>query len=329
VSQSMPEQPQSAASAALSVPAGSRHERAISPWTSVLIGALAGLLGLAPWLVTGAQLPLQNLWAREVLPAQMPVSLLPLSQYELTTLVALMTVGGAAAGFSLRLCRPLRRRVATRSAAGGVLAAQGAATIQAFSVLRAGLAPGSASDLYFAGLLGGVVASLAASLVALFLLASRSPVRVALGVGLMAVPFASWAVEWFVNLSDVGTVPAVVPTLARWLPAVLVGAALAWCGVRPITRVLVWIVDLALLWVVPALFISVNYVFGTRVYLEDFDEMAIMARQILAATLGPAGGAGPLVALTLVIAAAGAGALGVRRRFKAGTTGYPALSADE
>ena len=49
----------------------------MSPWTLGLIGVLAGLLGLAPWLVSGAQLPLQNLWAKEVLPAQMPVSLLP------------------------------------------------------------------------------------------------------------------------------------------------------------------------------------------------------------------------------------------------------------
>lgn len=300
-----------------STPAASQRERIMSPWTSVLIGVLAGLLGLAPWLVTGAQLPLQNLWGKEVLPAQMPVSLLPLSQYELITLVALMTVGGAIAGFTVRLCRPVRRRAATWSTAGGVLAVQGAGTVQAFSVVRAGLAPGSASDIYFAGLLGGVVTSLAASLVALFLLASRSPVRVALGVGLMAVPLASWIVGWFVNLSEIGNVPAAIPTLARWLPAVLVGVALAWCGVRPAARVLVWIVDLVLLWVVPALFISVNYVFGTRVYLGDFDEMAIMARQILAATLGPAGGAGPLVILALVIAAAGAGALEVRRRRQA------------
>ena len=329
MSQPMPEQPQSAASAAPSVRLANRDERLMSPWTLGLIGVLAGLLGLAPWLVTGAQLPLQNLWAKEVLPAQMPVSLLPLSQYELTTLVALMTVGGAAAGFSLRLCRPVRRRAATWSAAAGVLAVQGTATTQAFSVVRAGLAPGQASDLYSAGLLAGVVAAVAASLVALFLLASRSPGRVALGVGLMAVPFASWSVEWFVNLSEVGSVPAVVPTLAHWLPAVLVGTALAWCGVRPTTRILVWIVDLALLWVVPALFISVNYVFGTRVYLGDFDEMAIMARQITAATVGPAGGAGPLVALALAVALAGAGTLEVRRRCRAGTAGYRTLSAGE
>jgi hypothetical protein len=130
-------EPQSAW-AASAAPTPDQRERNVSPWTSALIGVLAGLLGLAPWLVTGAQLQLQNLWATEVLPAQMPASLLPLSQYELTTLVALITVGGAVAGFTVRLCRPERRRAATWSAAAGVLAVQGAATIQAFSIVRAG-----------------------------------------------------------------------------------------------------------------------------------------------------------------------------------------------
>jgi hypothetical protein len=307
---------------ALAAPEGAgtgAPERNLSPLTSVLIGVLAGLLGLAPWLVTGAQLQLQNLWAREVPPAQMPVSLLPLSQYELTTLVALMTVGGAIAGLAVRLRRPVRGRAAVWSAAAGVITVQGAATVQSFSVVHAGLAPGSASDLYFAGLLAGVIAAIAASSVALLLLASRSRARVALGAGLMAVPFTSWVLEGAANLSGPGNISPAVLTGARWMPAVLVGVALAWCGARPAARMLVWVADLMLLWVVPALFISVNYVFGTRVYLGDLDEMALMARQILAATLGPDGGAGPLVALALAIALAGMGALKVRRRLQART----------
>lgn len=293
----------------------SKHEgRGTNLWTAVLIGVLAGLLGLGPWLVTGGRLLLQNLWATDVLPAEMPVSLLPLSQYELTTLVALITVGGAAAGFTVRLLRPAKRRATLWGAAAGVLAVQATATAQAFSVLRAGLAPGPASNLYFAGLLAGVVTAIAASMVALFLLASRSPALAALGVGLMAVPFVSWALKWVANLGGVENMSPVVPAAARWLPAVLVGVALAWCGLRPARRALAWVADLLLLWAVPALFISVNYVFGTRAYLGDLDEMALMARQILTATLGPAGGAGPMVLLALATALAGAGMLEVLRR---------------
>jgi hypothetical protein len=240
-----------------------------------------------------------------------------------------MTVGGALAGFALRLCRPVRRRAAAWRAAAGVLAVQGAATVQSFSVIRDGLAPGPASDLYFAGLLAGVLAAIAAGLVALLMLVSQSKVPVALGTGLMAVPFASWVVEWFANLSGPGSMPPMALAGARWLPAVLVGAALAWCGLRPAGRMLVWVADLLLLWVVPALFISVNYVFGTRVYLGDLDEMALMARQILAATLGPDGGAGPLVALALAVGLAGTGALEVRRRIRDRTAGQSTLGAGE
>ncbi|NUU32957.1 hypothetical protein HNO80_15290 [Arthrobacter sp. C9C5] len=281
-----------------------------------MIGILAGLLGLGPWLITGAQLPLQNLWAAEVSPDQMPVSLLPLSQYELTTIVALLTVGGAAAGLAVRLWSPARRRLATWCAAAGVLGVQFTATVQSFTTLDGGLAGGTMARLYFAGLLAGVILSLVAALVALLLVSSRSRALVALGVGLVAVPFASWLVEWVVGSVGPLNIPAAVPSTARWIPAILVGCFLAWCGLRPARRAVVWLVDLALLWVVPALFISVNYVLGTRVAAGDLQEMLLMSRQILAATLGPAGGALPTVLLALAVALAGLGArsVAVRRR---------------
>ncbi|MET1063767.1 MAG: hypothetical protein ABWX85_02230 [Arthrobacter sp.] len=278
------------------------------------IGVLAGLLGLGPWLVTGAQLPLQNLWGSDVLPDQMPMSLLPLSQYELTTIVALLTVGGAAAGLTVRIWSPARRRLTVWCAAAGVLAAQSTAAVQSFAVLDGGLAGGKMAGLYFGGLLAGVTASLAASLVALLLLSSKSRSLVALGAGLMAVPFASWAVDWVVGFVGHTNVPAAVPSMARWVPAIIVGCTLAWCGLRPARRAVVWFVDLALLWVVPALFISVNYVLGTRVVAGDLQEMLLMSRQILAATLGPNGGALPTVLLALAIALAGPGVRSVAAR---------------
>lgn len=292
------------------------HARARDAMPGGLIGILAGLLGLGPWLITGAHLPLQNLWAAEAAPDQMPMSLLPLSQYELTTIVALLTVGGAAAGLAVRLWSPARRRPVKWCAAAGVLAVQFTATVQSFTVLDGGLAGGTMARLYFAGLLAGAVLSLAAALVALLLVSSTSRALVALGVGLVAVPFASWLVEWAVGVVGPINIPAAVPTAARWIPAVLVGCALAWCGLRPGRLAVVWLADLVLLWVVPALFISVNYVLGTRVAAGDLQEMLLMSRQILAATLGPAGGALPTVLLALAIALAGLGARSVllRRR---------------
>lgn len=283
-----------------------------------LIGLLGGMLGLGPWLITGAQLPLQNLWGAEVMPDQMPLSLLPLSQYELTTIVALLTVGGAAAGLAVRILFPARRRLATWCAAAGVLAVQLAAAVQSLTVLDGGLTGGTMAGLYFAGLLAGVIASLTASFVALLLLASKPRGLTALGGGLVAVPFTSWAMEWVVGLVGHTNVPVAVPSVARWIPAILVGCALAWCGLRPARRAAVWLVNLALLWVVPALFISVNYVLGTRVLAGDLQEMLLMSRQILAATLGPDGGALPTVFLALAIALAGLGIRYVAARRRPG-----------
>lgn len=43
----------------------------------LLVGALVAVVGLLPWIVTGMRLPLQNRWAAETLPGDMPVALLP------------------------------------------------------------------------------------------------------------------------------------------------------------------------------------------------------------------------------------------------------------
>ena len=290
---------------------------------ALLAGVLCGLIGLAPWLVSGPRLPLQNLWAAEVPPEAMPLSLLPLSQYKLVTLVTLLAVGGAVAGVAVRLLfpprrwPPARRRPLAWCAAAGVLLVQLFATVQAFAVLRNGLVDGdAASDLYFGGLLAGVIAAIIAGLVACLLLSATSPAVVALGVGLMAVPFGNWVSAWAADTASLGQLTPVFFGLIRWLPAVLVGLALAWCGFRPPVRVLVWVADLALLWVVPALFISVDYVLGTRIRPGDLAEMLLMSRQILAATLGPAGGGGLSVLVALAIGLAGTVALEVLRRRK-------------
>ena len=283
--------------------------------TAALLGILGGLLGLAPWLITGAQLPVQNLWGEETQPREMPFALLPLSQYRSTTLVALLTVGASATGLALRALKPARRGSAAACAVGGMLLVHGGATVQSFAALSSGLDPEPRSSIYIAGLLGGTIAAIAAGVVALLLFVSLSRPVVALGVGLMAVPFASWlAAAAAAFLGGPGGVPIFLTIVWHWLPAVLVGAALSWCGFKPPARLWVWAADLALLWLVPALFTSVNYVLGTRAYLGNFSEMAMLSRDILAATLGPAGGAGPIVLLALGVGLVGALSLALLER---------------
>lgn len=286
-------------------PGQPRHRAGRDVALALAIGLAAGLLGLAPWLSTGARLPLQNLWGAQVMPAQMPLALLPLSQYESTTLVALMVTGGASAGFAIRCWSPARRLLVTWCAAVAVAAVQVAAATQAFTVLGGGLAPGQTSSLYLAGMLAGVAAAVAAGLVSLLLLAARSTALAALGVGLVAVPLVSWLTAGVGAVGGVGNVPVLLTMTWRWLPAVLVGVALAWCRLRPAVRALVWLVDLGLLWVVPAIFSAVSSALGTRVLAGDLPAMAAMGKQVFASALGPAGGAAPTIVLALAIAVIG------------------------
>ncbi|WP_051025021.1 hypothetical protein [Arthrobacter sp. Rue61a] len=273
----------------------------------LLIGILAAALGLVPWWISGARLPLQNLWATQVMPGQMPLALLPLSQYEVLTIVALLTTGGAAAGFAIRVWSPVRRRLVTWCAIVGLLLVQVAATVQSFELLGQGLMRGTLAQYYRAGLMAGVICSILAAVVALLLIASKSTVATTIGGGLMAVPFTSWAVEWVVGVVGHTNVPIAVPSIAHWLPAIVVGCALAWCGVRPLGRLAVWVLNLAFLWVIPAVFTAVQSVLGTRVIAGDIPEMVLMGREVLTAALGPDGGAVPTVLLALALGLAGVG----------------------
>lgn len=291
------------------------------------IGLLAALVGLAPWLVTGARLPLQNLWAEPTLPEAMPLSALPLSQYLTSGLLALMVAGGLAAGRALR--RWARGGgVAAGAAAAGLLTVQLAATDQSFGLLEDGLRPGSASELYGSGLLGGVLASTALAVGVLLLVAARRRGAVALGIGLAAVPFAEWLLLWTVPPFEPSDVPVQLLLLIGWVPAVLVGLALAWytafggaegrpaataettAGARtgPARAALaaVWMVDLALLWVFPALLIGVEAALGSRVHLGDWAMMAQSARTAFSMEL--LAGWGPVL-LAAVLGVVGAAAL--------------------
>ncbi|WP_240721294.1 hypothetical protein [Pseudarthrobacter sp. NamE5] len=237
----------------------------------------------------------------------MPIALLPLNQYKLTTIVVLLVVGGAAAGLAVRMWGPTRRELVTRWAAAGVLTVQVVAMIQSFIVLDDGLMIGTAATIYIVGLLIGGIASLAVTLIVLLLIAARSRTTTALGIGLISVPVASWTGEWVVGVLGQMNVPAGLPTVTRWIPAVLVGGALAWCGLHSVRQGVVWLTNLAFLWLVPALFTSISYVFGTRLSLGNPQEMLILSRQILTATLGPDGGAVPIVLLALLLAVLGIG----------------------
>ncbi|WP_309129911.1 hypothetical protein [Microbacterium sp.] len=250
---------------------------------SFAIGALAAVVGLLPWLVRGGTMPLQNLWATRTMPDDMPFVLLPISQYYAIELFSVLLLGGVFAGIALRILR--RHRALTAWAAAlGVGLVHLVAVVQSFTVLAAGLGldygGGARALLYFAGMLGGGIAGMLLAQLALWMTTQASIGVVSLGVALAAVPFAVWIREWVIAVTSEVTPPMFLPDLLRWLPAVTVGAALVWCGVRPAWRLIAWAASLLALWVVPGLFTAIQVGLGMRVLQGDVAEMAAAGAQI-------------------------------------------------
>lgn len=270
---------------------------------SFALGLAGGVLALLPWLVGGGTLPLQNLWATQTLPEDMPFVLLPLSQYFATLLFSLVLLGGVFAGLAVHVVGR-RRRISAWPASLGVLLVQAIAVAQSFAVLADGLGLGSGGDrratLYFAGLLGGTIAAVLLAQLGFWMTSRRSAGVAAFGAALAAVPFASWVARWFAALLGEVFLPAFLPSVVVWLPVVIVGLALVWCGVRPVWRLAVWVVSLVTLWVMPALFTAIGAGLGMRVLQGDVVEMARVAAQVFPLALAEVW-MPPLVALGIAV----------------------------
>lgn len=241
-------------------------------WQGMAAGAIGAVAGLAPWFATGARLPLQNLWASTVLPDAMPFALLPVSQYDVLTVLALLATGAVAAAIAAA-----RLRLPRWATAVGLAVVHVVALAQAFSVAAEGLEVGSTADsrvvLYFGAMLAAAVVSAALAQIAFRLVTSPSDATRAVGVALVALPVSSWCALWMRVAFGAGSIPGGLLAVIPWIPAILIGVALGWCGFRPMTRIIVWVVALALLWVLPALTTAFASATGTRVLGDDVAEM--------------------------------------------------------
>lgn len=267
------------------------------------VGILAAALGILPWLIGGGTLPLQNLWVADTPWNDMPFALLPVSQYEATTIFVLLLMGGVFAGLAVHIIAR-RRTFAAWPAALGLFAVQLVAVVQSYTVVSNGLGLTNSLDrrtfVYFAGMLGGAIVALVVAQAAFWIASRRAIGPVALAIGLAAVPFAAWLSEATHSLIGASGIPMPALTALHWLPAVIAAAALVWCGVRPAKRIAVWVAVLVGVWVIPALFTTIQYGLGMRVLHGDLREMASASGQVLPLALGeqlvPA-----LVALALAV----------------------------
>lgn len=251
-------------------------KRSIGSLAFLGFGAVAAIIGLTPWLITGMRLPLQNLWASETSPQQMPVALLPFSQYYLSLTVALILIGSAVAGIVGRTALARNPRAALVSLGGGVLLIQVIATTQTALTVSSGLSDRDASTLYLVAVTGGTVAVILLGLGMLTLIA-RAPKAVALiALSIAAVAFSSWMSALVfpvgVAVSSSGFTD-VASGVVRLSPAILIGAAIVWCGVSSVGRMIAAVVSLVVLWVGPALVTGVSAAAGSRVLAPYPSEM--------------------------------------------------------
>lgn len=272
-----------------------------SAWWYLAAGAGAAIIGLLPWLATGMRLPLQNLWEVRTLPEDMPIALLPFSQYGVALLAGVMVIGSAVAGIFARVMRARLPRYGLAAIVAGVIGLQSVAVVQTAVTVAGGLRESTASELYLSALVAGTTVAMLVG-VGVFFLVARAPVPGAMvGLSIAAVLSASW-------LGGVGPpfgnlpfgVSAVLLSVFRWAPAVAVALALVWSGLHTIARVCAAIASLLLLWVVPAAIIAVSAAVGSRVLLPRPAELLEFAQRLFLLELGPEGRSIPLV-LTAVI----------------------------
>jgi len=225
-----------------------------------LIGVGSAAAGLLPWIITGLRLPLQNLWATET--TDMPIVLLPFSQYALSLLVAVIVIGSAIAGIVLR---------ATGTRPGlailGVLVVQVFGLVQTALTVFNGLSVRTESLFYLGALVTSTVVAILLGMLVLLLIARSPRAGVVVGVAIAAVALGPWLNSLVIPFGVV-VVPeplyAVRGVLAV-VPPILVGLAIAWAGIRTVGRAIAAAVALLLLIVGPTLIIAVSNAAGSRV----------------------------------------------------------------
>lgn len=282
----------------------------------LLVGVGSAIVGLLPWLVTGMRLPLQNLWAVNTLPEKMPITLLPFSQYELAVIVAVIVAGSAIAGGFARATRARQPPFGLIAIAFGVVALQATATVQTAATLASGLSQSTASERYLNALIAGSVATIVVGLLVLVLIARAPRPGAAIAVSIAAVASASWlaGIMFQIGLVATGSTMAILNSV-RWVPAVIVGLVLAWCGLGTIGRVASAIVSFLVLWIGPAVITAVTVAAGTRVLASSPAEMADYGAQVFVVALGIRGGSLSLLGVAAVVMVLGLGARwAIRRR---------------
>jgi hypothetical protein len=287
----------------------------MNTWKWLGIGAASAVVGLLPWIITGMRLPLQNLWGTNTQPEEMPIGLLPFNQYAITLIAGILVVGAATAGLVARSARARESRRGFLALTIGVLVTQAIAILQSAAVVGDGLRPGRESMIYLVAVVAVATASFVIGALVLVLIARMPRAGALLGMSIAAV-----AAGWWVDALVVPD-PALVTEMQRtllgllpWVPAILCGVAIAWCGINTIGRIIAAFVAIAAVVIGPALATAVSSAAGTRVLARYPAEMLEFGVQVFQQALGTAELTLRPIASAIIVATAGLALKAARRR---------------
>jgi hypothetical protein len=291
--------------------------KALGPVSYLLIGVASAVIGLLPWLISGMRLPLQNLWAVDTSPAGMPITLLPFSQYALTLIVAVIVTGSAIAGSLARVTRAWRPRFALSAMVVGVIVVHAIAAVQTTVTVSNGLRKTTVANAYLAALVAGTIAAILIGLLVLLLIAAAPAAGAVIAASIASLTLSAWLDSIVLPFSAMPTDSnTVLFGVVRWVPAVVVGLAVAWCGLQTIGRVVAAIVSLLVLWVGSAVFTAVSVAAGTRVLAPHPAEMVDYGAQVFVGALGVPGGSLSLLVAAIIAIGIGLAARWAIRRWR-------------
>lgn len=277
--------------------------RPVPPLLGALVGALSALVGLLPWILTGMKLPLQNLWASDALPESMPRALVPLSNYSVVTTSAMLAVGAALGGLTVALAKWRGRALRAGHVLTGVLALQVAALAHAAWALRTGLESSTRANLYLGALVGAAALTIAIGVVILLGIARGHKAPATIAIAVSSVALSTWLTSLVLGIVPItAQLPLVVWRTIEWIPLVIAGTAIGWCGWRTAKRAIASVVALLFVWILPALATAISYGIGSRIYLQYPQELFPASKQVFVMALSSAGQGPQRIAITVVVA---------------------------
>jgi hypothetical protein len=246
-------------------------------WTVALpVGIGGAIIGLLPWLMSGARLPPQALWVQTLRAEDMPVALLPFSFLTVILIFSLLIV-------------------------------QIGATVQTAGVMQKGLQDRLESDVYLFALLAGTGLSILVGLIVAILVAGAPRAGALIGLTIGATGMGSW-IGTLIDPTRLGQGPlTAMLVIVPWVAPVLTGIAIAWTGIDTAGRVIAALSALVMVWVAPAVTTALANALSNQVLIRSSSDVIDYAVGVFqAALLTPELALRPIIA-TAIVAGVGLG----------------------